>query len=107
MRPTIRKAARLVVVLMAAFAMMSFGFLTSLRALLIIEEWSHIPNGLATVALRCAAAGPAMLVGGLWALVSLGRHRFPLWMGGAASVLVGTVIVLGTLTYIIPCYGPS
>ena len=107
MQPVIKIAVRILLMLAAAFAMMFFGFLTSQSAFRILGEWSSISRSFASAGLLFAFGGPAMMVGGLWALVSLGRHRIPLWIGGVASALVGIVLVVGTLTNVIPCSGPD
>jgi hypothetical protein len=48
-----------------------------------------------------------MFIAGLWVLASRGRHRMPLWMGGLSAVLAGAVLVVGVLTYVVPCSGPG
>lgn len=52
-------------------------------------------------------AGPVMLVAGLVVLASAGRLLFPLRIGGAAALLAGTSLIVGILTYVIPCSGPD
>ncbi|MFB3921086.1 MAG: hypothetical protein ACE145_05155 [Terriglobia bacterium] len=85
MQPAIKSAARAVLVLAAALAMMLFGILTSQSAFRIFGEWASISSSFASVGLLFALGGPAMMIGGIWLLASRGRHRIPWWVGGAAG----------------------
>ena len=62
---------------------------------------------LAAVGIVWIVAGPVMFLAGLGAAVTLGRSRIPMLAGGLAAVLAGIVVIVGVLTYVIPCSGPS
>lgn len=48
-----------------------------------------------------------MIIGGLWTVASLGRHKMSHWVGATASMLSGMVLIVGVLSYVIPCSGPT
>lgn len=72
-----------------------------------LREWGAISPALRMCGLLWTLAGAVTMVTGLWALGSLGRNRMPLLVGGAAAALAGIVLVVGVLTYVVPCSGPS
>jgi len=84
-----------------------FGYAISESAYQTLSKWSSIGAAYAAVGILWLLAGPTMFGAGLWLLGSLGRHRTPLWLGGAAGVLAGASLVVGVLTYVVPCSGPS
>ena len=84
-----------------------FGFLISRGGYMTLREWSSIGAGYSTFGVLWALAGPIMFVAGCWVLGSWGRREIPLWLGGAAAIIAGTVLVAGVLTHVIPCSGPS
>jgi len=84
-----------------------FGFLISRVAYMTLREWSSIGAGYSTFAVLWALAGPIMLAAGCWVLLTLGRRSTPLWLAGAASILAGGALVVGVLTHVVPCSGPS
>jgi len=107
METAIQKARRLAVTIIVAAAMLFFGLLVSAMGYLTVREWSFISPAYASCGLLWLVVGPVMLVAGLWVLGSLGRNRVPLLVGGAATALAGLVLVVGVLTYVIPCAGPG
>lgn len=107
METAIQKARRAAVAIIVAAAMLIFGLLVSATGYQAVREWSYTSSAYASCALLWVVAGPVMLVAGLWLLGSLGRNRIPLLVGGAATALAGMVLVVGALTYVIPCSGPS
>jgi len=84
-----------------------FGFLVSTMGYSTLREWRSIGAGLLTCGALWALAGPIMFVAGLWVLLTLGRRSTPLWLAGAASIVAGGMLVVGVLTHVIPCSGPS
>ncbi len=84
-----------------------FGYAISGSGYRVLGEWSSIGTAYAAVGSLWLLTGPAMFGAGLWLLGSLGRHRFPLWLGGAAGILAGGSLVVGVLTYVVPCSGPD
>jgi hypothetical protein len=102
-----QKALRIAVALLVAAGMICFGFVVSLAGYHFIREWRYVGAALAGCGVLWILAGPAMFVAGWWVLGSLGRHRIPLWVGGTAAVVAGSVLVAGVLAHVIPCSGPS
>ena len=92
---------------LVAIVTIFFGFLISRGAYLTLRQWSSIGAGYSAFLALWALAGPTMLVGGLWVLLSLGRRATPLWLAGAASIAAGGALVVGVLTHVVPCSGPS
>ena len=107
METGIRKAWRIVVAIAVAAGLLLFGFVVLSAGHSTVREWAAIGSALLTCGLLWVLAGAVMLVTGLWVLGSLGRHRIPLLVGGAATALAGMVLVVGVLTYVIPCSGPT
>ena len=107
METAIQKARRIAVAIVAAAGMLFLGLLVSAMGYQTLREWSFISPAYASCGLLWVVAGPVMLVAGLWLLGSLGRNRIPLLVGGAATALAGVVLVVGVLTYVIPCAGPG
>lgn len=107
MESALQKASRIVVAIVLAAGMVLFGALIAVGGYGIVRRWSSISLAFAACGVLWLLAGPVMLAAGFWVLGSLGRRRIPLWAGGAAAVLTGVVLVVGVLTYVIPCSGPS
>jgi len=107
METAIQKARRIAVAIVAAAVMLFLGLLVSAMGYQTLREWSFISPAYASCGLLWVVAGPVMLVAGLWLLGSLGRNRIPLLVGGAATALAGVVLVVGVVTYVIPCAGPG
>lgn len=84
-----------------------FGYAISKSGYRVFSEWSSIGATYAAIGVLWLLTGPAMFGAGLWLLGSLGRHRIPLWLGGAAGILAGVSLVVGVLTYVVPCSGPD
>ena len=102
-----RKAWLIALMALVAVGTIFFGFLVSRVGYLTLREWTAIRAGFATCGALWALAGPAMFVAGWWVLLSLGRHPAPLWLAGAASIVAGGAVVVGVLTHVVPCSGPS
>jgi len=107
METAIQKARRLAVASIVAAGMLFFGGVVSRIGYHILRHWSSIGPAYAACGVLWVLTGPVMLVAGLWVVGSLGRHRIPLLVGGAATALAGLVLVVGVLTYVIPCAGPG
>jgi hypothetical protein len=90
-----------------AAVMMLFGIFVFGAGRQTLRHWSSIGAAYAACGVVWILAGPAMFIAGLWVLASRGRHRMPLWMGGLSAVLAGAVLVVGVLTYVVPCSGPG
>ncbi len=100
-------ALRIAISVVLALLLVLLGLTLLARAYLILSRWGSISALYAACGVVWVLAGAAMAVGGLLVLGSLGRRRFPLWMGGGAAVLAGAVLVVGVLTYVVPCSGPG
>lgn len=107
MGPAIQKIERIAVATALAVGMVFFGLIVSSAGYQVLRHWPSIGVAYAAFGVIWSLAGLAMVVAGVWVLGSLGRHRIPLWIGSAAAVVAGTVLVVGVLTYVIPCSGPS
>jgi len=84
-----------------------FGYAISESGYRVLSRWSFIGTAYAAIGSLWLLTGPAMFAAGLWLLGSLGRHRIPLWLGGVAGILAGASLVVGVLTYVVPCSGPG
>jgi hypothetical protein len=92
---------------LVAIVTIFFGLLISRGAYLTLREWSSIGAAYSAFGVLWALAGPTMFVAGLWVLLSLGRRATPLWLAGAASIVAGGGLLVGVLTHVVPCSGPS
>jgi hypothetical protein len=86
-------------------ALLGFSLLRSGQQ--VVLEWPSISVAYAACGISWIIGAAAMIMGGLWVLGSLGRHRIALWAGALGSVLAGASLVIGVLTYVVPCSGPS
>ena len=102
-----RKALLTALMALVAVATIFFGFLVSRGGYMTLREWRSIGAGYATFGALWALAGPAMFLAGWWVLLSSGRRPTPLWLAGAASILAGGSLLVGVLTHVVPCSGPS
>jgi membrane protease YdiL (CAAX protease family) len=101
------KAWRIGLAVLAGAVMIFFGFVVGRGGYLIIREWRSVGTALAACGVLWILAGLAMFVAGWWVLGTLGRQRIPFRMGGAAAVVAGASLVVGVLTHVVPCSGPS
>ena len=101
-----QKVRRIVSMCCLSATVIFFGFLISQAGYSTLREWRAIGAAYAACGALWVLSGPAMFVGGLWVLTSLGRRPAPLWVAGAASVVAGGVLVVGVLTHVVPCSGP-
>jgi hypothetical protein len=101
-----RVLLRLAAVLVGFLGILLGGMLT-LFAAPAFFEWPALTVALRATVLLWLITGPMVLVCGVWSLVSLGRHRMPQWIGAAAIIPAGAVMIVGVLTHFIPCAGPT
>ncbi len=102
-----RKAVQTGVAFAVAAVMLLFGYLVSTLGFKVLRDWSSISVLYAACGALWIVAGPAMLGAGAWILASFAPQRRPLFVGGAAAFVAGAVLVVGVLTYVVPCAGPS
>jgi hypothetical protein len=107
METGIQKVKRVAVAVIVAAVLLLLGFVGLSSGHSTLREWAAISPALRICGLLWILTGAVTMVTGLWALGSLGRNRVPLLVGGAATALAGMVLVVGVLTYVIPCSGPS
>jgi hypothetical protein len=107
MEPETRPRGRAIWVVIAGLVIGLFGVVVFRSGWWTLQKWSSISSAYAACGVVALLAGIAMMGAGLWALVSLGRYRLPILLGGLATALFGVVTVAGTVTNVIPCAGPS
>ena len=84
-----------------------FGYAISGAGYRVLREWNSIGPAYAGIGVLWLIAGPAMFGAGLWILGSLGRYRIAFHIAGYASAIAGIVLILGVLSYVVPCSGPG
>ena len=87
--------------------MILLGAVLTLFALPALVEWEALQASLKLTLVVWTISGPLILASGLWLLVSLGRSGLPVWIGSAALLPSGALMVIGVLTHFIPCAGPT
>ncbi|HYK90902.1 MAG TPA: hypothetical protein VE398_19175 [Acidobacteriota bacterium] len=102
-----RKARRIVISVGISAVMFFFGYAITVAGYRVVREWSLIGPTYAGIGVLWLIAGPAMFGAGLWILGSLGRHRIALRIAGTAAAIAAVVLILGVLSNIVPCSGPS
>jgi vacuolar-type H+-ATPase subunit I/STV1 len=102
-----QKVPRIAMALLVAAGMLFFGFFVFLAGYRITGEWRCVGAALAGSGVLWILSGLAMFVAGWWVLGSVGRARIPLWVGGTAAVVAGSVLLAGVRARVIPCSGPS
>ncbi len=102
-----KKAKRIAIALGVSVVMIFFGYAISEAGYRVIREWSSIGPAYAGIGVLWLLAGPVMFGAGLWVLGSLGRHRIPFQIAGYAAAIAGAVLIIGVLSYVVPCSGPS
>ncbi len=100
------KVQRAIALLVAAL-LLFFGGSHALGGSSELREWTAMSHSLIACMVLLAVCGLAMISAGVWLVLTLGRDRRALWMGGGASVLCGGVVLAGVLSKVIPCSGPS
>lgn len=93
--------------LLCAAVMLLFGYVISAGGYRVVSKWREISGPYAAIAILWVVAGVVMLTAALGILASRGRQPLPLWAGGAGAAAAGVSLIVGVLTYVIPCAGPS
>jgi hypothetical protein len=88
-------------------ALLLLGCATTGAGLSVLREWSAVGSTLAVLGLLWTSSGVAMVVSAVWLILSLGRQRLPLAIGGGGGILSGVLVLAGFLTHVIPCTGPA
>ena len=88
-------------------ALFLLGSVTTGAGLLVLRGWSAVGSTLAIFGLLWTFSGVAMVVSAVWLILSVGRQRFPLAIGGAGGILSGVLVLAGFLTHVVPCTGPA
>ncbi len=102
-----QKAKRISMALGVSVVLGFFGYAISLFGYRVLRDWHSIGPAYAGIGILWLCTGPAMLVAGLWMLGTLGRHRIPFLITGYAAAAAGIVLIVGVLTFVVPCSGPS
>ncbi len=107
MESSSQNAKRIATALGLSAVMAFFGYAIAVAGYRILREWQSIGAVYAGIGVLWLFAGPAALGAALWVLGSLGRHRIPFRIAGYASAIAGIVLIIGVLSLVIPCSGPS
>ncbi len=107
MGPPARESARDTGSVVTALILAALGALFVRDGVEVVSRWQVISGDYALCGVLWIAAGAAMIVGGIWATVTLGRHRLALWVATRATVVAGATALIGKAAYVIPCAGPS
>ncbi len=107
MEPSSQRAKRIAIALGISAVMLLFGYAISVAGYRVLREWNSIGPAYAGIGILWLIAGPAMFGAGLWLLGSLGRYRIPFQIAGYAAAIAGIILIVGVLSYIVPCSGPS
>ncbi len=102
-----QKARRIVIAIAVSAVMALLGYAISQAGFRTLHEWNSISPAYAGIGVLWLFAGPAMFGAGVWVLGSLGRHRIAFRIAGYAAAIAGVVLIVGVLSYIVPCSGPS
>jgi len=102
-----RTGSRVLAVVLALIIVV-FGFLMFSSGYSVVHrEWSSIGSAFAACAVTWILMGLVMMAAGTWVLGSGGGQRLALCLSGAAAAVAGTSLVVGVLTHVVPCSGPS
>lgn len=72
-----------------------------------LRDWQVLQAPFALCVLIWVISGPIIVAAALWILLTSGRRRASLWIGGIAAAVDGTTLVAGVLTHVVPCAGPG
>ncbi len=103
LRPALLRIAGL----LSGVLLLCFGAIISLGGFRIASQWKAISPIYAGIGVLWAAAGIVMLACAAGVFATGGRHRLGLWAGGAGAGVAGLSLIIGVLTYVVPCSGPS
>jgi hypothetical protein len=94
-------------VILLALIFLLYSVLISGSGITILREWSAISLGLAVCGAMWTLCGPAMALGALWLLASLGRSFRALRIGGSGTAIAGFVMLSAELIHVLPCTGAA
>lgn len=93
--------------MLVGILMLLLGAVLTRFAMPAVLEWTALGGALKLILVIWLIAGPVALASGVWLLVSLGRRAWPIWIGSAALLASGALMLAGVLTHVIPCAGPT
>ncbi len=96
-----------VIAFVCAVAMLFLGYAMGRSGVNVLSRWRAISLPFAGIGLLWTIAALVLVTAALGIFISRAQQRLPLWAGGAALTVTGASIVIGVLTYVIPCSGPS
>ena len=94
-------------VIFLALIFLLYSVLITGSGITILREWSAISRSLALCGALWTLSGPAMALGALWLLASLGRSFRALRIGGSGTVVAGFVMLSAELIHVLPCTGAA
>ena len=83
------------------------GYMVFNNGLAAARLWSAIGAAFAACGVIWIVTGIAMMLCGSWSAASRWWRRIPMWIGGAAGAIAGATTLIGVVTYVIPCSGPT
>ena len=95
-----RAAAILLAVLMLFFGVLMAAYGTDI-------DFAADGVALAVANLLLSLLGGATVVLAAWTLISLGRLKLPLRLGGIAALVCGVVLAFAAASGVLPCSGPT
>jgi hypothetical protein len=84
-----------------------YGLVPVLVGYLVLRDWAYESAPLVAFGALFLLGGAAMVSSALCLLVTRGRSRRPLWIGGSLSLLSAGIFAWATLTDVLPCSGPA
>ena len=84
-----------------------YGLVPIIFACVALRKWVGVSNLVVLFCVLFLMGGIVMVSSALWLLVSLGRARLPLCIGGIASILNAGIFAWAILTDLLPCSGPD
>lgn len=91
----------------AGVVLLLLGYVTTVAGLRVLREWSAVSSALAVLGLLWTFTGIAMFASAIWLILPFGRQRLPLVVGGGGGLLSGAILIVGVLTHVVPCSGPT
>ena len=101
----VRKPSAIALVL--TIPLLFFGILMFLGGWLDFSDWKSESAALIALDLGFLATGLTTVVAALWILASLGRKALPVRIAALSAIAAGTLMLAGTLSYVLPCSGPA
>lgn len=92
---------------LALALLLLLGVVPAVAGYQIMRDWAAVQATLRLAGVAFALSGTTMLISAVWVFSTLGHRPAPLWSGGIASIVFGSVLAAVTLTDVLPCSGPA